>query len=51
MPNSANNSLFQEDYLNPLGLSITEAAKGLDISQKQLSQIVNAKLESAPQWP
>lgn len=40
--------ILREDYLNPLGLSITEAAKGLDISQKQLSQIVNGKAGISP---
>lgn len=40
--------LLKEDYLQPLGLTITAAAKGLDISQKQLSQIVNGKAGISP---
>ena len=40
--------VLREDYLNPLGLSVSGAAKGLDISQKQLSQIVNGKAGISP---
>ncbi len=40
--------VLREDYLKPLGLSITEAARGLSISQKQLSQIVNSKSGISP---
>jgi addiction module HigA family antidote len=34
--------ILKELYLEPLGLSITEAAKGLGITRKSLSEIVNA---------
>ena len=40
--------VLREDYLNPLELSVSEAARGLDISQKQLSQIVNGKAGISP---
>ncbi len=40
--------VLREDYLKPLGLSITEASRGLSISQKQLSQIVNGKSGISP---
>ena len=40
--------ILREDYLVPLELSITEAAKGLDISQKQLSLIVNGRAGISP---
>ncbi|MDP6041607.1 MAG: HigA family addiction module antitoxin [Candidatus Latescibacteria bacterium] len=40
--------VLREDYFKPLGLSVTEAAKGLDISKKQLSQIVNGKAGISP---
>ena len=33
--------ILKELYLDPLGLSITAAAKGLGISRKSLSEIIN----------
>lgn len=33
-----------EDYLNPLGLTITEAAELLDVDRKSLSRLVNGKV-------
>jgi addiction module HigA family antidote len=33
--------ILKELYLEPLGLSITEAAKGLGISRKSLSELIN----------
>lgn len=38
----------REDCLKPLGLSITEAAEGLDISRKHLSEIVNGHAGISP---
>ena len=35
--------LLKEDYLEPLGLSITEASKKLCITRKTLSLLVNSK--------
>ena len=40
--------VLRKDYLKPLGLSITQAAKGLNISQKHLSDIVNSKAGISP---
>jgi len=36
-------SIFMEDVLKPLGLTITDASKALMVSRKQLSEIVNEK--------
>ena len=38
----------QADCINPLGLSIREAAEGLNISRKHLSQIVNGHAGISP---
>lgn len=35
--------LIKEDYLEPLGLSITEASKKLCITRKTLSLLINGK--------
>ena len=40
--------LLREDYLEPLGLSVTEAAKGLGISRKGLSAILNGRTGVGP---
>ena len=34
-------AILREDILKELNLSITQAAKGLDISRKQLSEVIN----------
>jgi addiction module HigA family antidote len=34
-------AILREDILKELNLSVTQAAKGLDISRKQLSEVVN----------
>lgn len=34
-------AILREDILKEMGLSVTKAAKGLEISRKQLSEIVN----------
>ena len=40
--------ILKEDCIEPLGLSITEAAKGLGISRKTLSELVNGKAGVSP---
>lgn len=39
----------RHDCLEPLGLSVTEAARKLDISRKQLSDIVNCRSGISPE--
>ncbi len=39
----------RHDCLEPLGLNVTEAAKRLSISRKQLSDIVNCKAGISPE--
>lgn len=34
-------AILREDILKELNLSITQAARGLDVSRKQLSEVVN----------
>ena len=41
--------IIKQLCLEPLGLSVTEAAKGLGISRKTLSAIVNAKAGISPE--
>lgn len=36
-------AIFREDILKELNLTVTEAAKALDVSRKQLSEIVNER--------
>ena len=38
----------RHDCLEPLGLTVTEAAKGLGVSRKQLSDIVNGRSGISP---
>ena len=40
--------ILKEDCIEPLGLSITEAAKGLGVSRKALSELVNGKAGVSP---
>ena len=40
--------ILRELYLDGLGLSITEAAKGLGVSRKALSELVNGKAGISP---
>ena len=40
--------ILKELYLEPLGLSITEAAEGLGISRKSLSALVNQRAGVSP---
>ena len=41
--------ILKADYLEPLELSITEAADGLDIARKNLSAIINGKAGISPE--
>ncbi len=38
-----------EDVIKPLGLTITKAAKGLGVSRKALSELVNGRSDLSPQ--
>ena len=40
--------LLKEDVLIPLGLSVTEAANGLGVSRKTLSELINEKASLSP---
>ena len=40
--------ILREDYLKPLRLSVTEACKGLRISRKGLSEILNGRTGISP---
>jgi antitoxin HigA-1 len=40
--------VLKELYLEPLGLSVTEAAKKLGVTRKTLSQLVNAQAGVSP---
>jgi len=41
--------VLYEDVLKPLGISITEAARNLEISRKTLSEIVNGRCSLTPE--
>lgn len=41
--------LLQELWLQPLGLSVTEAAQLLNVSRKTLSEIVNGRAAVSPE--
>ena len=41
--------VFKEDVLEPLGLSITQAAEQLHITRKALSEVVNGKTMLSPE--
>lgn len=40
--------LLKEDVLIPLGLSVTEAANGLGVFRKTLSELINEKASLSP---
>jgi addiction module HigA family antidote len=40
--------ILKEDYLEPLGLSVTDTCKGLGISRKGLSEILNGHTGISP---
>jgi len=41
--------VIKMDYLEPLGLSVTEVAEGLKISRKNLSEIINGHTGISPE--
>ncbi len=41
--------LLREEFLKPLGLTVTEAARILGVSRKTLSQIVNCRVGISPE--
>ena len=41
--------VFLKDIIEPLGLTITETAKILDVSRKTLSDFVNEKISLSPE--
>lgn len=41
--------VLKELYLEPLGLTVTEAARKLGVARKTLSQLVNAKAGISPE--
>lgn len=41
--------ILREDILIPLGLTITEAAKGIGVTRKTLSEFVNEKSSLSPE--
>ncbi len=40
--------IIREFFINPLGLSVTETAKALGVSRKDLSSIINGKSGISP---
>lgn len=42
-------NVLLEDVMKPLGITITEAAKGLGVSRKTLSEIVNGRAALSPE--
>jgi antitoxin HigA-1 len=41
--------VLREDVINPLGLTITEAAKDLKVTRKTLSALLNCKASVSPE--
>ena len=41
--------VLREDFLKPLGLTVTEAARLLGVSRKTLSRIVNCRMAISPE--
>ena len=41
--------ILKEDYLGPLGITVTSAATGLGIARKNLSAIINSKAGISPE--
>ena len=42
-------SVFLEDYMKPLNISVTDAARMLGVSRKALSEFVNEKASLSPE--
>lgn len=40
--------ILREDYLEPLGLSVTKTSRGLGVSRKGLSEILNGRTGISP---
>ncbi len=43
--------VIRELCIEPLGLTVTEAAKGLGVSRKTLSALLNGRFGISPKWP
>ena len=41
--------ILKEDYLAPLGLSVTIAAAGLDVTRQSLSAVINGRAGVSPE--
>jgi len=41
--------ILREDVIKPLGLTVTEAAKRLGVTQKTLSELLNCKASLSPE--
>lgn len=41
--------ILKEDYLEPLGLSVTLAAAGLDVTRQSLSALINGRAGVSPE--
>ena len=41
-------AVLREDVIKPLGLSVTEMAKRLNVSRKSLSMLINEKIALSP---
>ena len=44
-------AFIRRQCLEPLGLTVTEAAKGLAVSRNTLSMLLNGRLGISPRWP
>ncbi len=42
-------NVLKEDVLLPLGLTVTDAAKGLGVTRKTLSELINEKSSLSPE--
>ena len=41
--------VLREDVINPLGITVTEAAKRLGVTRKTLSALINCKASMSPE--
>ena len=49
MPPVHPGEIIKEDCLEPLGLSVTEAAKGLGVARSTLSKVLNGRAAISPE--